>query len=167
MTEALAIVLMGVSGCGKTSVGTGLSDVLGWPFFDGDDYHPQANVDKMSVGIPLTDEDRFPWLQNLHNLIVEHLSNESPLIVACSALKAEYRRILEGENRNVRFVFLEGSFDLIYKRMQQRSGHYMKADMLRSQFEALEPPGDAITVSIEKPVSIVVDEIMKAIMKQE
>jgi len=162
---AIGIIIMGVSGCGKTSVGQALSASTGWPFFDGDDFHPQANVDKMARGIPLDDTDRQPWLEALHNLIAEHLSQEQSLIVACSALKASYRVILRGELENVRFVHLDGSFDLIYARMQRRSGHYMKAGMLRSQFETLEPPEEALEVSIEQPVSEIIDKIVATIKR--
>jgi len=162
---AIGIIIMGVSGCGKTSVGQALSASTGWPFFDGDDFHPQANIDKMARGIPLDDTDRQPWLEALHNLIAEHLSQEQSLIVACSALKASYRVILRGELEHVRFVHLDGSFDLIYARMQRRSGHYMKAGMLRSQFETLEPPEEALVVSIEQPVSEIIDKIVATIKR--
>ncbi|MFN2145165.1 MAG: gluconokinase [Anaerolineales bacterium] len=162
---AIGIIIMGVSGCGKTSVGQALSASTGWPFFDGDDFHPQANIDKMARGIPLDDTDRQPWLEALHNLIAEHLSQEQSLIVACSALKASYREILRGELEHVRFVHLDGSFDLIYARMQRRSGHYMKAGMLRSQFETLEPPEEALVVSIEQPVSEIIDKIVATIKR--
>jgi len=167
MNKPQAVVLMGVSGCGKTSVGTGLSEILGWHFYDGDDYHPQANIHKMSAGIPLTDEDRFPWLDGLHKLIVRDLSEGRSLIVACSALKADYRRILEGGRGDVLFVFLEGSFELIYNRMQERSEHYMKAGMLRSQFDTLEQPEGALRISIDQPVDKIVEEAAAEILKQE
>ncbi len=157
---ALAVILMGVSGCGKTSVGEGLSKALGWPFYDGDDYHPQANIDKMTLGIPLEDKDRKPWLENLHRLIGEHLDANQSLIVACSALKTKYRQILRGDREELVFVHLKGDFDLIYARMRKRSGHYMKADMLHSQFRDLEEPVDAITISIEKSIGEIVKEVI-------
>jgi gluconokinase len=150
---------MGVSGSGKTSVGLKLSDALGWPFYDGDEYHPQGNIDKMAKGIPLNDEDRQPWLEILHNLILEHVSDNRSLIVACSALKIRYRQILKGNLDNVLFVYLMGSFDLIYGRMKVRSGHYMKAEMLRSQFADLEAPNSALSISVEKSVEQIVAEI--------
>jgi carbohydrate kinase (thermoresistant glucokinase family) len=155
-----AIILMGVSGCGKTSVGEGLSEILNWSFYDGDDFHPQANIDKMSQGIPLNDDDRQPWLERLHDLIVERLDQDQSLIVACSALKAKYRQILKGDLDAVKFVHLAGSFELIYERIQQRDGHYMKAEMLRSQFTDLEPPQHVLTVSIETEVNSIADEIV-------
>ena len=106
---ALAIIIMGVSGCGKTSVGLGLSEVLGWPFYDGDDFHPQANIDKMARGIALDDDDRLPWLERLHALIREHLEANRSLLVACSALKASYRDVLNisvGSFKNIgRVIF--------------------------------------------------------------
>jgi gluconokinase len=157
---ARAVILMGVSGCGKTSVGEGLSEALGWPFYDGDDFHPQANVDKMAQGIPLNDADRQPWLEILHQLIVEHLNASRSLIVASSALKATYRQTLRGSREEVVFVHLKGDFELIYTRMRRRSGHYMKAEMLRSQFRDLEEPEDALTISIKMPVAQIVEEIM-------
>jgi len=158
---ATAVILMGVSGCGKTSVGQGLSAALGWPFYDGDNYMPQANIDKMANGIPLDDADRQPWLETLHGLIVKDLESGQSLIVASSALKARYRSTLRGGRQEVRFVHLVGDFDLIYSRIQQRRGHYMKADMLHSQFRDLEPPKQALTVSIDKPIDRIVDEIIE------
>lgn len=158
---AKAIVLMGVSGCGKTSVGKELSETLNWPFYDGDDYHPQANIDKMAQGIPLNDDDRQPWLERLHALIVGCLDRDQSLIIACSALKAKYRQTLRGDRESVKFVHLAGTFDLIFARMQKRGGHYMKADMLRSQFADLELPKQALTVRIDKPVSEIVAEIIE------
>ena len=151
---------MGVSGCGKTSVGLALSEVLGWPFYDGDDFHPQMNVDKMSKGIPLDDSDRQPWLECLHSLIADHLALDRALIVACSALKRKYRQILTSDLENVLFVHLAGSFDLIYSRMEEREGHYMKADMLRSQFDDLEIPEEALKLTIASPVSQIVEDII-------
>ncbi len=158
---ARAIILMGVSGSGKTSVGKGLSAALGWPFYDGDDYHPQVNIEKMARGIPLKDQDRQPWLEKLHRLIVEHLDANKSLILASSALKAKYRQTLGAERDDVVFVYLKGSFDLIYSRMQNRNQHYMRAEMLHSQFDALEEPQNALTISIEKPVEQIVKEIIK------
>lgn len=158
---AYAIILMGVSGCGKTSVGIALSKVLGIPFFDGDDYHPQANIDKMAQGIPLGDEDRQPWLEKLHQIIARHLESDQSVIVASSALKASYRKILRGKCENVIFVYLKGDFDLIFSRIQHRSGHYMKATMLRSQFADLEEPEDTLTISVDKSVKKILAEIIE------
>jgi gluconokinase len=156
-----AIVLMGVSGCGKTSVGKALSASLGWPFFDGDDYHPQANIDKMIRGTPLDDSDRQPWLEFLNRLMRDHLQDRGPLVVASSALKQTYRDLLQSGIEGVVFVYLKGSLELIYARMQQREGHYMKAEMLRSQFKALEAPQDALTINIAKSVPEIAAEIIQ------
>ena len=122
-----ALILMGVSGCGKSSVGELLSQKLGWPFFDGDDFHPPENVAKMAAGNPLNDDDRTPWLANLHDLIADHLSQGKSILLACSALKQKYRDQLAAGNPGTVFVHLKGDFDLIFGRMQARAGHYMKA----------------------------------------
>ena len=157
---AKAIVVMGVSGCGKTSVGNALSEALGWPFYDGDDFHPQANIAKMAKGIPLNDTDRQPWLERLHQLILENIEAGRSVIVACSALKAKYRTTLKGGHKDIYFVHLVGSFELIFERMQRRADHYMKAEMLRSQFQTLEAPSDALAVPIDQPVEDVVQSII-------
>jgi len=151
---------MGVSGCGKSSVGIELSNKLGLPFYDGDDYHPQSNIDKMAKHIPLDDKDREPWLETLHQIIARHLGSNQSVIVASSALKASYRIVLRGKCENVIFVYLKGDYDLIYSRMKNRSGHYMKAEMLRSQFTDLEEPEDAMTILIDKTFEEIVLEII-------
>ncbi len=159
-TPPQALVLMGVSGCGKTFVGERLSQILGWPFFDGDDFHPKENVNRMAAGIPLNDDDRSPWLANLHDLIAEHLAKGKSLLLACSALKQTYRNQLAEGNPGTVFVHLKGDFDLIFNRMQARTGHYMKAEMLRSQFETLEEPDDSLTVDIGQNIDVIVKEII-------
>jgi gluconokinase len=158
--QANAIVLMGVSGCGKTSVGITLSKKLGWPFFDGDNFHPPENIAKMSQGVPLDDEDRYPWLTNLNQLIGDHLRNERSLLLACSALKQSYRDQLAKGNPGTLFVHLKGDFDLINTRMQDRPGHYMKAEMLRSQFETLEEPDEALVIDIGQNLDSITEEII-------
>jgi len=160
---AEVIVLMGVSGCGKTSVGERLAQATGLPFFDGDDFHSQANVEKMSRGIPLNDDDRRPWLEALHELIADHLEQGESLIVACSALKQQYRDLLSKGESGMCFVHLKGSFDLIYGRMRRRAGHYMKKEMLQSQFNELEAPADALEIDISLSVSEVVERIVRAL----
>lgn len=153
-------LLMGVSGSGKTSVGKALAARLGWDFFDADDFHPPENIAKMAGGIPLTDSDRAPWLDALHELISSRLKADSPAVLACSALKERYRqRLLEG-NEGVQIVYLKGSYDLIWSRMEKRTGHYMKPHMLKSQFEALEEPADALTVAVSMPFEDIVKEIV-------
>ena len=160
-----AVVLMGVAGCGKTSVGAELSRILGWPFFDGDDFHPPENVAKMAAGIPLNDDDRAPWLANLHDLIAEHLRRGQSVLLACSALKQKYRTQLAAGNPGTVFVHLKGDFDLIFGRMQARAGHYMKAEMLRSQFATLEEPTEALTVDINQNLDRIVVEIITQLKK--
>lgn len=153
---------MGVSGSGKTSVGKALAEYLGWDFYDADDFHPPANVEKMSNGMPLDDSDRDPWLAALHDLISSSLMQNRPGVLACSALKERYRqRLLQG-NDDVQMVYLKGSYELIWSRMSMRKDHYMKPDMLQNQFEALEEPADAWTVDVSLPV----EEIVQVVIKQ-
>jgi gluconokinase len=162
--RAVAVVVMGVSGCGKSTVGKRLAKRLHCPFYDGDDFHPPENVAKMASGHPLDDADRAPWLDRLRDLIHDHLLRGESAVVACSALKRRYRDRLRAGNADLRFVHLQGDFDLIWDRMRARPGHYMKANMLQSQFDALEAPdGDeALTVSIEEDADRIVDRIIEA-----
>jgi len=150
---------MGVAGSGKSTVGRALADVLDWSFYEGDDYHPQSNADKIASGSPLTDEDRYPWLKKLRQLIVTNLSEGHSLVLSCSALKENYRQILRGEDLNICFVFLRGEFDLIESRMRSRPYPYMRPEMLPSQFEALEEPTGAIIVDISCSVPNIVDQL--------
>jgi len=147
MDKGLVYIIMGVSGCGKSTIGELLAKKLEIPFFDGDDFHPEANVTKMANGIPLNDEDRKGWLQSLNDLIIEHKVNG--VVIACSALKEKYREQLKKdiEDKMV-FVYLAGSFDEISIRLKERKNHYMPIDLLKSQFDILEPPKEAISVSI-------------------
>jgi carbohydrate kinase, thermoresistant glucokinase family len=153
------LIVMGVSGSGKSTIGKALADALGWPFYDGDDFHPQANVEKMSKGIPLTDADRAGWLDSLAELIRTSLQENRPGVLACSALKQRYRDQLCVDAAQVKFIYLKGSYELIKARMQARPGHYMKPGMLDSQFAALEEPSDAITVSIESEPAAIIAEV--------
>ncbi len=158
----LRIVIMGVSGCGKTSVGEALAARLGILYQDGDDLHPAANVEKMRAGIPLTDDDRMPWLDR----VAGELRAGAPMIIGCSALKRAYRdRIRAGAGGPVTFVHLAGSRDLIAGRMALRKGHYMPLSLLDSQFAALEAPGpdEAVTVQIDQSLGAIVDEIAGAL----
>jgi gluconokinase len=141
MTSPLVIVLMGVSGCGKSTVGGELSRLLGWPFRDADSFHPPANVEKMSRGVPLTDEDRWPWLDAIGAFIGERLAGGEPGIVSCSALKRVYRTRIGAKRQGVRLVYLLGSQDLIATRLAGRKDHFMPAELLASQFATLEEPG--------------------------
>ena len=142
------LVVMGVSGCGKTSLGIELAAELDWPFFDADDFHPPENVAKMRAGEPLNDTDRAPWLLRLSSL----LQANPHAVLACSALKERYRDVLKKGLPNLRFVHPHGAFDVIAARIEARSketGHYMPASLLQSQFEALEPCAGALIVDIE------------------
>jgi carbohydrate kinase (thermoresistant glucokinase family) len=158
-------IIMGVSGCGKTTIGQALAQKLELPFFDGDDFHTPENVMKMASGTPLTDADRAPWLKRLHGLAAEYLSRGAGAVIACSALKQRYREQLRDGLDSVQFVYLHGSFDLIWARMAVRADHYMKADMLRSQFDALEAPttDEALIFSVEDDPETMVACIIKAL----
>ena len=158
-------IVMGVSGCGKSSVGKALAERLGWDFYDADDFHPPENVAKMVNGIPLDDSDRAPWLATLHDLISSSLKADQPGVLACSALKERYRQQLLKDNDDVQFVYLKGSYDLIWSRMSKRQDHYMKPQMLKSQFEALEEPTNALTMDISKSVDEIVGDILKSMKK--
>ncbi|HUV16063.1 MAG TPA: gluconokinase [Pelolinea sp.] len=157
-----AAIVMGVSGCGKTTIGRMLATYLGWVYIESDDYHSKEDIQKMSGGIPLTDEDRWPWLTRLHNLMLEYEKKEQPVILACSALKESYRQLLAKDLKNVVFIYLKGDYDLIWERMQQRH-HFMKADMLKSQFAALEEPQKAIVVNIHETQDSIVQELVSKI----
>jgi gluconokinase len=149
---------MGVSGSGKTTVGKALAASLGWRFVDADDYHPAANIAKMRAGIPLTDADRLPWLKTLERLVDDACARGENLVLACSALKHQYRDYLR-EGSHVRFVYLEGSEALIAERLKARRGHFMDPALLHSQFEALEPPEDALRVDVSPPPEAIAREI--------
>jgi gluconokinase len=140
----MIVLVMGVAGAGKTTIGEALARSLGWPFIDADDYHPPENVAKMKAGIPLEDADRWPWLSRLN----QELKERDQAVLACSALKASYReRLAQGIDDFVT-VFLQGDFALINERMKGRRHRYMPAALLESQFAALEPPADAIRVDV-------------------
>lgn len=154
-------LIMGVSGSGKSTIGQALSARTGLPFFDADDYHPEANVAKMAAGQPLNDDDRQPWLETLAALLQKQVQNGEGAILACSALKASYRNTLEqGLHEKPLFVFLKGSPELIAARMQARTGHFMPPALLASQFATLEEPQDALMVSIDQGVDQIVHDIL-------
>ncbi len=155
--------VMGVSGSGKTTIGKLLAEELGIPFFDGDSYHPEANVQKMAQGHPLNDDDRKGWLERLNELAREHENQGA--VIACSALKNNYRKLLRQGLERINFMYLEGSFELISKRLSSRKGHFMPPELLRSQFKALEIPKHAISVSIDAEPSEIVADIMKKLKR--
>jgi len=159
----MVIIIMGVSGSGKTTIGQLLARELSWQFYDGDDFHPQANIDKMHQGIALTDEDRAPWLAALHTLIQECLRADTPAVIACSALKQSYRERLQAEPTKVHFVYLKGDYELIQQRLRARSGHFMNADLLRSQFAALEEPEGVLTGDVAYSPPEIVQQIRQAL----
>lgn len=158
MVKTKVIYIMGVSGSGKSTVGKLLAEELGVPFFDGDDFHPKANLEKMALGQALNDTDRAGWLQSLNMLAKEY--NNTGAVIACSALKKHYRSTLMQGVAEHSFVYLEGTFDVIQKRLQARKGHFMPPHLLQSQFDALEPPTDAISVSILNPQETIVTHIL-------
>ena len=136
----MIVILMGVAGSGKTTVGRLLASALGWRFYEGDDFHPRANIDKMQRGIPLTDDDRWPWLQALRQVIDACQAQGTSAVMACSALKQTYRDYLMHGCDEVKLVYLKGSYALLYQRLAQRRGHFMPAGLLTSQFATLEEP---------------------------
>ena len=159
----MVAVLMGVTGSGKTTVGRQLAAELGWPYYDADDFHPAANKAKMRAGIPLTDDDRWPWLRALRQVIEQALRDSRGAIVACSALKAAYRDVLAGGLQPVRFVLLEGDPEVLKARLAQRHHEFMNPELLESQIETLERPPDAIVIDIELPVDEQVRRIRHAL----
>ena len=156
----MVILVMGVAGAGKTTIGRRLADELGWQFSDGDDFHPAANIEKMRKGHALTDADRQPWLERMHAAIVDRISRDQPAVLACSVLKASYRAIVEeGCREHLRLVYLKGSFDLFRRRLANRVGHFVGPDLLASQFAVLEEPTDALVVD----AALAPDEIVRQI----
>ncbi|WP_247716492.1 NADP-dependent phosphogluconate dehydrogenase [Sinomicrobium weinanense] len=166
MKRPLAIFIMGVSGSGKSTIGKLLSQKTQFPFFDGDDFHPEANRQKMATGQPLNDDDRKGWLLALNELARKQLGSGS-CIIACSALKETYRVLLQkGMASQIKFVFLRGSYEQVLARMEAREGHFMPASLLTSQFDTLEPPEDAIIADITKKPEQIVSEIMETLSKK-
>ena len=154
----MVIILMGVTGSGKTTAGRKLAESLGWKYFDADDFHSATNVAKMKRGVPLNDEDRKPWLESLQRLIRERLADDQPAVLACSALKQTYRDVLIIDER-VKLVYLKGDYDLIKARLGGRGNHYMNPALLESQFQTLEEPTGALCVDIQSPPDEIVSKI--------
>lgn len=159
----MIVIVMGVTGAGKTTVGKGLAEELGWRFVDGDDYHPQANIDKMARGVPLTDEDRALWLRRLRQLVEKCLQNGWPVVIACSALRQAYRDYLSVDATQVRFVYLKGEYELIRTRLKGRRGHFAKEDLLASQFGALEEPEGVLTVDVVQDPDAIIANIRQSL----
>ena len=160
------IFIMGVSGSGKSTIGKLLAERLMLPFFDGDDFHPKENIAKMASGTPLNDTDRYGWLVRLNELAQKN--SPSGVVIACSALKAKYRQLLEKDIEDtVVWVYLKGTFDDILERLRKRTEHFMPAALLESQFEALEIPQNAISVSIDNSPESIVSEIIRTLSKHK
>ncbi len=160
------IVILGVSGCGKTTIGQGLAKQLNLPYYDADDFHSQSNIEKMKHAIPLRDEDRMPWLSLLADKI-EEWDKHGGAVLSCSALKESYRKLLASKSNGITWVFLKGSFELIKKRLEQREGHYMKSDLLQSQFDTLEEPEYGIHISIEDTTEHIISSIISKLKANE
>ncbi|XP_043832233.1 probable gluconokinase isoform X1 [Dromiciops gliroides] len=184
MEPPQVVLVMGVSGSGKSTVGSLLATELGWKFYDADDYHPEENRKKMGKGIPLNDQDRIPWLCNLHDILLRNVSSGQSVVLACSALKKMYRNILmrgesaatpksDGPGEKEGFpelkllvVYLNGSFEVISGRLAKRKGHFMPPELLQSQFDTLEPPSApenflslSVDRSVKEMIPFIVDNI--------
>lgn len=155
----MIVVMMGVSGSGKTAVGRLLARRLDWTYYEGDDFHSAANIEKMSKGIALTDADRSPWLASIRKVIDECCARGSDAVIACSALRGKYRRRLADGEPEIRFVYLKGDPVIIRERMNSRDRHYMKTGMLDSQFASLEEPEDAIVMDVSNSLEDIVSQI--------
>ncbi|KAE9528322.1 gluconokinase [Testudinibacter aquarius] len=166
-TKGKSFILMGVSSTGKTSVGTALAHRLGIKLIDGDDLHPRANILKMGSGQPLNDDDRAPWLERIRDAAFSLEQKSEIGIIVCSALKRQYRDLIRDGNQHIKFLFLEGDFELVLARMKQRKGHYMKVDMLKSQFDTLEVPQqdepDVLHIDIDGSFEEVVERCITAL----
>ena len=155
----MIVILMGVTGCGKTKVGAMLAEACGWEFHDADDFHSAENVAKMNSGVALTDEDRWPWLQRLNTFLLVSERAGKNLVLACSALKQAYRDRLARGCATTRFVFLDGDIELIRARLAGRQGHYMNPKLLDSQFAILERPTDALRLDVAESPDVLVQRV--------
>ncbi len=158
----MIILVMGVAGSGKTTIGQMLAKSLNWHFADADSFHSQDNIAKMMDGVPLTDADRIPWLQAIQATIQQWLQNHQNAVLACSALKAEYRQFLLFDEEHIKLVYLKGSFQTIQKRLQQRQNHFMNETLLQSQFDTLEEPKNSIIIDVSQSPEAIVQHIIKS-----
>jgi gluconokinase len=166
MHEVVHVVLMGVSGSGKTTLALELRRRLGWPYAEADDFHPQANIDRMAAGVPLTDDDRWPWLDAIRDWLTAQAREGRSTIVTCSALRAAYRDALREAAGQVRFVHLTAAPEVIAPRLAERSGHFMPASLLPSQLAALEPlraDEDGVTVVVDAAPDVIADRTLEAL----
>lgn len=157
---------MGVSGSGKTTVGQLLAKKLGWSFYEGDDFHSTGNVSKMLGGVPLRHEDRIPWLLAIHQLVHDLISQSQHAVITCSALKQTYRRLITEGHPQVSLVYLRGNYALLHPRLQSRTDHFMKADLLASQFTALEEPHDVPFIDVSQAPEVIVEQIKRMLHLQ-
>ncbi len=156
----MILIITGVAGAGKTTVGKILAKKLNWKFYDADDFHPQRNIEKIRRGVSLSDEDRRPWLEALRLLI---RNQTGPVVIACSALKQSYRNYLQEGRTDVEFIFLKGDRELIRNRLEERKGHYAGADLLEGQLRALEEPEGALTEDITRDSEAIADDIIRVL----
>jgi gluconokinase len=161
----MIVLVMGVAGVGKTTIGMALAEELGWRFLDADDFHPPQNVAKMAAGVPLDDEDRRPWLAKINAALLELQRARLSAVLACSALKESYRQQLASGVKGLEVVYLYGTFDLIEGRMNGRKHRFMPAALLKSQFAALEPPPQAIEVDVSARIESSVSKIKKQLQR--
>jgi gluconokinase len=170
--KSIVILVMGVSGSGKTSIGKLLAESLQWEFSDADSFHSTENIEKMRQGIPLSEADRIPWLQDLQTAIKNWLEENKNVVLACSALKDSYRQFLidecvtpkgNSEDHRIKIVYLKGSYELIQKRLEERQNHYMSEKLLDSQFDTLEEPLNAISVDIAQSPSLIIEQIITSL----
>jgi gluconokinase len=161
----MIVILMGVSGSGKTTIGQAFATTFSWVFQDADSFHSAEAKAKMRQGIPLTDAERQPWLETLQNAIAQWIDDETNVVLACSALKSQYREILRCDRPQVKLIYLQGSYDLIAQRLRDRQGHFMKVDLLKSQFATLEEPSltEAVYVDISKDLTTIIQAIKQGI----
>lgn len=163
----MIVIVMGVSGSGKTTISQALAQALGWHFSDADAFHTPAAKDKMKRGIPLNDQDRSPWLQALQSMIDLWLLTGQNAVLACSALKSKYRHVLRCDDPRVQLVYVQGSYELLFERLKHRQNHFMKENMLQSQFDTLEEPipSEALYVDAAKPSRVIVQEILQRLKR--